>query len=321
MTIPYQKPYLSSSQICAKLIEQNLIIADIDFASRVLERCSYYRFKAYLCPFQDPTTKKFAHGTQFEAGYQLYEFDSAIRMFLFTKIEHIEIGVRSLFDQWMTVKTENPFWYLDSGLFSKKGRYISTVNKMRGHFVDSEELFVRHYQDKYHNEFCSFYRDLPPGWVAIELMTFGNLVNLMNNITESTIQNLKLNRFANKKLAVEKFKTLCAWMSTLQQVRNHCGHHTRLFTRNLQAPTGIKRILSKEVELVKTNPASGKRAEDQLNRLYTAVAALQRLYTGLGYDDKFGYVIAELFDRYPEAKKFKVSMGFPLHWEKEPLFF
>lgn len=322
--VPYRKPYLTSEQLCTKLAEQGLKFEDEQakkFAANILSRCSYYRFKAYLSPFQDAETKMYNGDTFFSHGYELYQFDAELRSYLFNIIEKVEVGVRSSFDQWMTNQTNNPFWYLDSALFVNNGNQVKTVSRVRDMFIGSQELFAQHYQKKYYNEFCPFYRDLPPGWVAIELMTFGNLVNLMQSLSLESARDLKLDRFAKKKLDVENFTSLCSWMVALQQVRNHCGHHTRLFSRNLPAPNGIKRIMSNGIPLVRTRPNPNKREEDQLNRLYTSVIALQRIYSGLKFDEKLGPALAHLFDKYPIANRFRSAMGFPAEWKQEPLLF
>ncbi|EOF5172174.1 hypothetical protein ACK1XN_004951, partial [Salmonella enterica] len=57
--IPYQKPYQSSTDLCQKLQRDGLVITDVGNAWKVLERCSYYRFKAYLIPFCDETTRRY----------------------------------------------------------------------------------------------------------------------------------------------------------------------------------------------------------------------------------------------------------------------
>nr|WP_012564898.1 Abi family protein [Aliivibrio fischeri]AAS45621.1 ORF1 [Aliivibrio fischeri] len=318
--VPYKKPYLSSSQLCKKLIDQGLIIDDEDFAEKVLNRCSYYRFKAYLSPFKDKGTKKFSEHTTFHNGYELYMFDSELRSYIFDIIEKVEIGVRSALDQWITKQTDNPFWYLDASLFKSNGQQVKTVSRVRDMFVDSKEEYAKHYQEKYYNEYCPFYRDLPPAWVAIELMTFGNVVKLIQNISDDKIQSLKMDRFS-KKFNIQKFQTLISWMNVLHQMRNYCGHHNRLFNRNFPAPTAIKKSLSDAIPLVRTKPNPDKREEDQLNRLYTALAALQCIYSGLGFDEKIGPKISDLFDNYTTTQRFSLSMGFPNGWKEEPLFF
>lgn len=247
-------------------------------------------------------------------------FDSKLRSEIFRVIASVEIGVRSSFDQWMTTQTQNLFWYLDTSLFENSDSHIKTVNNVRGMFVESKEQFAEHFRKKYFNEFCPFYRDLPPGWVAIELMTFGNLTKLMAGVTEESIQTLKLNRYAQT-LGVQKFKSLASWMATLQQVRNHCGHHMRLFNRNLKSPTAIKSILSDQIPLIRTKHKEDTREVEQLNRLYTAIAALQHLYTKLGYTEKLGPILVSLLKEYPSVFQFHASMGFPQEWEKETIFF
>ncbi|GHG61469.1 hypothetical protein GCM10010919_05950 [Alishewanella longhuensis] len=317
--VAYRKPHRSSSELCDKLLEQGLTIANRRFAEDILEKCSYYRFKAYLIPFQQ-ADKRFYPGATFEAAHDIYMFDSKLRSEVFRIIASVEIGVRSSFEQWMTTKTQNLFWYLDTSLFENSDSHIRTVNNVRNMFVESKELFAEHFRNKYFNEYCPFYRDLPPGWVAIELMTFGNLTKLMAGVTEESIQALKLNRYA-KTLGVQKFKSLASWMATLQEVRNHCGHHMRLFNRNLKSPTAIKSILSPDIPLIKTKHKEDTREIEQLNRLYTAIAALQHLYTNLGYTEKLGPILASLFQQYPSVFQFHASMGFPQEWEKETIFF
>ncbi|WP_049762924.1 hypothetical protein [Shewanella denitrificans] len=75
------------------------------------------------------------------------------------------------------------------------------------------------------------------------------------------------------------------------------------------------------MKLVRTVPALGKREEDQLNRLYTTVTAMQIIYSGLGYTEKIGPKIQALFEKYPVAQQFKNSMGFPELWKHEILLF
>lgn len=318
---PYLKPFLNSDQLCEKLIAQGLEISDVSAAKIELERCSYYRFKAYLYPFQDPDTKRFLESATFEKGLQLYKFDSELRSYLFQVIEKVEIGVRSTLDIWITKESGNPFWYLDSSLFNDNGTQINTVNKLRGMFTDSREEYATHYRNKYFNRFCPFYRDLPPGWVALELMTFGNIQSLMSNLSQSSIQSLKLDRYARKKLGVPNFASIANWMTSIKQVRNACGHHNRLYNRNLSAPSGIKRLLKKEIALVRTAPVEGAREEDQLNRLYTSLAAIQVIYSNLGHNEKIGIELDSLLNKYPAAFLFFKSMGIPENWKEEPILF
>lgn len=318
--VPYQKPYKSSADLCIMLQNQGLAIGDIPLAQKTLDNCSYYRFKAYLFPFKNHVAKQYNPNTAFEDGLELYEFDNELRFYLFKLIGKVEVGVRSVLDQWITKETNNSFWYLDASLFKDNGTHIRTVNQVRGMFVDSKEEFAKHYSDKYYNDYCPFHRDLPPGWVALELMTFGNVLSLMKSFSDASIQSLKLNRFAKKKLNIDKFVTLCNWMEAIRQVRNACGHHNRLFNRNLAAPNGIKRYLQSTIPLVQTH-LSASRTQDQLNRLYTNMAAIQVLLEVLGHEEKMGTCVEAMFSDHPKAWYFHESMGIPSGWKQETLFF
>lgn len=320
MLQPYSKPYQSAEQLCAKLSGQGLNISDAEKAKKTLERCSYYRFKAYLHPFQNVSVKTFHPNVDFSNAESLYCFDEDLRALVFKLIQKIEISIRSCFDQHMTSSTGNSFWYLDSSLFELSNIHTTTINKVRGMFIGSEEDFAKHYQGKYYNTYCPFYRNLPPAWVAIELMSFGNLTKLMQCVTEDTITSLKLDRFSNKRMGVQKFRTLSSWMAVIQDIRNYCCHHSRLFNRNLPAPAAIKRSLDPAIPLVKVANSRTGNPEDQLNRPYTGLASIQVITSKLGYP-KFGSEIDALFVRYPIANSFTQSMGFPVNWRSESLFF
>lgn len=316
-TIPYLKPPRSPAFLCGKLVDQGLIIEKIAEAEKVLQRCSYFRFKGYLHPFKDPDTKMFHPGTSFENALDLYMFDSELRAILFKVTERIEIGIRCALDSWITDETGNAFWYLDSSLFKTNGKYAETVSKLRGQFkaTRKDNQATTHFKGKYHNDFCPFYRDLPPAWNAFELISIGGIYSLMIGLdNEKSVQDLKLKRFSEKRLGINKFEHACHWLDCIRQVRNICAHHGRLFNRNLPAPSAIKSFLNPEVTLVKTDAG-----QDQLNRLYCSVSAMQVISNTLGYTEYIGTEISDLFEKYPIANLFMASMGFPEDWKKERL--
>lgn len=318
--IPYNKKYLTSKEICEKLQAQGLLIDDINQAKQELERCSYYRFKAYLSPFKDNNAKKYNPNSHFEQGLDLYAFDSELRTYLFGIIEKIEIGVRSALDQWVTTQTANSFWYLDLSLFSRQEELVKMLSQLKSMLANSREEYAIHFRDKYYNSYSQEFRDLPPGWVALELMTFGNIDNLMRNFKKESIQTLKLNRFA-KQLKIDSYAYLTNWMGSIRQVRNACGHHNRLFNRNLASPSGIKGSLNTKIQLVLTRSVEGRQQREQLNRLYTNICAIQKICQGLGHNEKIGPFMINLFNKYPTANLFRESMGFPEKWIEEPLLF
>jgi abortive infection bacteriophage resistance protein len=154
--------------------------------------------------------------------------------------------------------------------------------------------------------------------MAIELMTFGNLLTLLNSISSESIDEFKLDRWARKRIGPDKFKKLTNWMHCIRDVRNHCAHHNRLFNRNFPAPDGILRNLNKDIELISVEGSI--KPQKQLNRLYTALACMQVISRKSGLTG-IGPELANLFDSYPETANHLASMGFPQTWREEELFF
>ncbi|RYA46044.1 MULTISPECIES: Abi family protein [unclassified Enterobacter cloacae complex] len=314
--LPYKKPYFSSDKLCTKLHSDGLTISNLSDAKKILERSSYYRFKAYLIPFRNEATRKYYPEATFEQAHQLYLFDQDLRLLVFKLIQKIEIALRSSFDYWITGQSNNSFWYLDSSLFSEKSQHIQTISGVSTSFRNSKEEFALHYKSKYYNEFCPFHRGLPPGWVSIELMTFGNLKKLLEAFNEEAVNRLKLDRYASKVAGVKNFEILLNWVAVIHSVRNLCCHHSRLFNRNLLAPKLIKSLLLPSIPLVKVTGSN----KDQLNRTYTSFAVIQKMLSAFGFE-KIGADIERVFLTYPISQKFMASMGFPERWREETLFF
>jgi len=314
----YTKLPTITSEQCDALENKGLIINDVTDASKKIERIGYYRLKAYMLPFRDLSDpqKPFINDAEFSDVYELYSFDEEFRNLIFSYIQKIEVGVRSIFSQFMCLEENNAFWHVDSNIFGHGNiDYSNTVSKVRNLFLSSREEFATYYKSNYYNSFCKFYSDLPPSWSCIELMSFGNMSSTIRSVSDEYIQNKKLDRMANRKLGVNKFRKLCNWIGVIHEVRNHVAHHARLFNRNYKAPDGVKQILSTNVPLVRI----GERQEEQLNRIYTALAVMQQILKKLGYP-AIGPDLDRLFFKYPIHARFLASMGFPANWTQEPLF-
>mgnify|MGYP002127747124 FL=1 len=258
-----------------KLIYKGLSIDSLKRASHVIEAISYFRFKAYFSPFMKDG--KFIPGTTLDDILTLYKFDIELRCLFFKYISRIEIFVRSSLDQALTKHTRNPFWYLDSNVFSsnKKDDVVGTVLEIRKSFLRSKEDFSEHYKSKYFNDFSALFNDLPPGWIAIEIMTYGQVKRLMDSLDRDV--ELAIYPDIYKKFGMRSTDTFKSWIDVLYHIRNICAHHNRLFNRNLKAPSNIKSFVSSTIGFVKiTNPVTGNQT-DQLNRLYSAMAVIHYL--------------------------------------------
>lgn len=316
--VAYSKPYKDGLRLAIKLIYEDLSVKNLIDTKTYIENISYFRLKAYFTPFKVSDTKgsSFIQGASFDDIKNLYEFDSNLRKTIFHYISKIEVSLRAKFDQYVTKECNDPFWYLDSSLFvdtkEKRDKLVSTVSSVRKEFHNSKLEYCTHYKTKYKNTKSSLFSDLPPAWIAIELMTYGNLKSLLDSINDSAID---MNCLA-KEFGAKNFDELKNWMNLIHGVRNICAHHGRLFNRNLPAPTNVKKHLSRSIALVKTTSDT-----DQLNRIYSLMAILVVMSKNSNIEINLANDIKALLHKHNIPPRIRHSMGIPNDWENEPLFF
>ena len=83
----YTSPPLSTTTLIANLKTDGLSVNDENFAEDFLNNVSYFRFNAYLRPFEDVNGSiRFKPNTTFDKAVALYRFDAELRNLLFSKI-------------------------------------------------------------------------------------------------------------------------------------------------------------------------------------------------------------------------------------------
>ena len=138
---------------------------------------------------------------------------------------------------------------LDNTLFpiNKRSQLNSLRSKFSNYFQSSKLEFSSHYKASYFNNTNDDYKQLPPFWLLAELTTFGNIRTLYKLVDIKQFQveqnknalNLMANEFGAKNLG-----QLNSWLDLINDVRNHCAHHSRVWNRNYREPQGISRLLS-----------------------------------------------------------------------------
>ena len=77
--------------------QRGLRFADEIYAQRQMEIIGYFRLRSYLQPLEsDKNSHIFKPGSTFENALDLYYFDKELRSLLFTAIQSVEVGLRSL---------------------------------------------------------------------------------------------------------------------------------------------------------------------------------------------------------------------------------
>ncbi|QXP72122.1 Abi family protein [Polaribacter sp. R2A056_3_33] len=213
---------------------RGLVIEDEQRAIRYLSNISYYRLSAYALPFQ---TKKdfFNADTNFEQVLNLYLFDRELRLLTFNAIERLEVSIRAKMIYELAHKYGS-HWQDDARIFKaphrlknrKTGNYFtidvfSEVQDMISKTAREKhpETFIKHYKNNYSKPVN------PPSWMCLEVLTLGQLSKLYNGLKENSDKTLIANAFG------VHYSVFKSWLHTLTYVRNICGHHGRLWNRDI----------------------------------------------------------------------------------------
>jgi abortive infection bacteriophage resistance protein len=196
---------------------RNLIVEDEEFALQKLKECNYYRLTAYTLHLKQDDV--FVPGTTFEQIVRLYDFDSQLRNMLIPLLERIEIAFRTHIAYLLSNKYNDPQSYRNKEHFVNKADHAKILVDVDREINRSKEKFSLHHKKKYDGQF--------PAWVAVELISFGNLSKLFG------IMKHEDQRQIAKEYYSISAKYAKSWLSTLSYTRNLCAHYARLYNRNL----------------------------------------------------------------------------------------
>ncbi len=284
----------------ADLVISRGLVADRDELIARLRAVNYYRLSAYWYTFRiagDPDDR-LQPGTALDTVWRRYRFDRQLRLLVMDAIERVEIAIRTRIVN-QHVMQYGPFAYLDRaslpGISVEKHRRL--LEKVRTEAEYSHEEFVRHYLGKYTKEI-----DLPL-WMACELLTFGGILTLFNGLPTRMKKDLALDFGLNVPI-------LGSWLRAINQVRNICAHHSRLWNREF----GIRPMLPyKDIF-----PDWHAPVEITDKRLFGILTVLHFLLKQVAPQSHWRQRLAALFADYPDIPlRF---MGFPANWENSPLW-
>ena len=120
----YTKKPLTIDEQIDRLEQRGLNFSDRKLAKNYLQNISYYRLRAYTYPFQDNEPyadhEFLEDDIDFNDIIDLYVFDRRLRNLVFNELEKIEVAIRTQLSLVYSNKSQDPFWYLDKGWFSRK---------------------------------------------------------------------------------------------------------------------------------------------------------------------------------------------------------
>ncbi|MBZ3936318.1 Abi family protein [Methanimicrococcus blatticola] len=277
---------------------RGLIITDEEVAEHFFYNNNYYRFRGYTYPFQNNTdpSQLFIGSVNFETVLDLYNFDSEFRSLILYTIEKIEIGLRTQIIYRYAVGHKNSHWHFDPIHFTDKTKHSAAILKLCSDSKNSNEEFIKHYYKTYTNP------TEPPCWSSLETVTFGYLSNLFSNLNSKDPCKKEIVTY----FGLPSAHILENWMHCLNNIRNICAHHSRLWNRTI-AP----RIIMPQ----NTHYLFVKNKKVYTNKIYAVLCCIQYMLNIIDSKNDFKIQLIKLLKKYPNLKL--KAMGFPENWEEE----
>lgn len=293
--IPYIKGPLTYIQQLQRLKDRGMIVKNEARALHLLEKISYYRLSGYWYPFiANRTTNKFTVSTTFETAFNLYCFDRELRLLILNELEKIEVAVRAhLIYEY--AHAHGAFWYNNASLFRNRTQHGKMLSSINPQYSRSDEEFIQAFQRKYNNP-------LPPSWMLMEIISFGTLSKLYQNLKPGRIKRNVAKRFGINE------NTFQSWLHSIVYLRNVCAHHSRMWNRVFQITPAVPRRTANL--WLKTVPPN--------NRSYFMLSVVVYMLQEVNPKSTFKSKFKKLLKKDPETDT--LSMGFLPNWEEEPLW-
>jgi abortive infection bacteriophage resistance protein len=293
----YDKPALSFEQQLDKLTGRGLIVDDRERALRYLSHINYYRLAGYLLPFeQDHATHTLKPGTTLDAVVGLYSFDRELRLLVLDALERVEVSVRTSW-AYHLAHAVSPHGYLERSHAASAKRFAQQLGKLEREIERSSEAFINHNKTKYTDP------DLPPTWVACEVMSLGQLSQWY-----TLLRPLSLRKPIAKAYGLDQ-QVLESVLQHLTYVRNICAHHARLWNREF--------VLTWKVPRKGAPDLLAAMADRESRRLYNSLCLIAHLIGVISPGSTWRQRLCTLIAEYkPELE----AMGFPPDWQSRSLW-
>jgi abortive infection bacteriophage resistance protein len=292
----YDGQFLSYEEQFQLLKTRGMIFSNEEKAKNLLKQVGYYRLSSYWYPFfEDKQEKIFKRDAQFEKICDLYEFDKELRKLILEQLERIEISIRSKMAYIFSTKY-NPLWLDDENLFVNKKVYKSILSKIKMEVERSDENFILSFRSKYSNE-------IPPSFITLEILSFGTVSKVYSNLKQNKAKKDFAKEFMLSNVVLE------SWLHSLVYIRNLSAHHARLWNRVFS----VKPLLPKSVGNIWLS-----NREISNDKLFFFLSIMLYLLNAIEPKNTLKANLYNLFQKFSNINK--VAMGFPVDWQKEPLW-
>jgi|SRR5690554_4478358 len=293
----YEKKPLTAEEHLELLKERGLSIDNPERAIKYLKSIGYFRLTGYMYHLQESDgSHRFHESTTFNDIISHYQFDKKLRAIFSEYLERIEIALRAKLTNYFGL-SHGFYWYTIYDLYADKNTFDIVNEEIISKFKDPQERFLKNFKRKYTSE------SLPPSNMAMEILTLGKLARLYKGLHNNDEKGKIANDFGLPSTI------LSSWFIFLNNVRNICAHHGRLWNRRI---TADKPLIPKR----KKYEFNGDIPANFNSSCYGAIAMIDRILRIINPNNRFIIKVTELIGSYDEIDL--VLMGFPEDWQTNP---
>lgn len=207
---------------------------------RLLEYAGYFRvsrYGKYLLSLSSIIKSKPSQ----EMLFQVYDFDTKLRLLLFKYCKKAEIQFKSNLSNSISLKTSNPVFYLDSSVYtpskseSDKTKRKNNKYKFPIFFADlsQKEEELRKNTLKYPS--LKEYRSgglrtslKIPCWAAFSYFDFGTIAIMYSYLSGDLRKEVLRYGYSKKNYDKSTTKEVDTWLDAIRNLRNICAHHNKV---------------------------------------------------------------------------------------------
>ncbi len=313
------KPFKSYRQQAELLISRGLTnVPSIAHLEKRLQAIGYYRLSGYLYSYREKTRDKdgqwitlnqFRKGTDFQVVWERYLFDRRLRFLIMDAIERVEIAFRvAIAYEWAQYAgVSNPQQHLFS--YALKYQKLSSEKRL--------EAFQKNYWSS--REDCAYhFREVKkiesvgelPIWVMVQFSTFGNL----HHLYEGGIP-LEVKKKIAATFGFEDEGFFASIMALLNQARNTCAHHGRIWNKKWKRRAGGSRVVD-IVQDCNLAPWNLLPKDSTAFLLLSLHILLEKTAESSHWNERLSTLLKE----NPPVLSIDREMGFPKSWRHLPIW-
>lgn len=286
------KPALTYNQQIERLkVIHKLTISDDALALCILAQVNYYRLSAYGIGLKKSSNpEEYRDDITLEHIFRLYCFDSEFRNNIIHIVEQLEIMLRTRISYYLGI-TYGPEGYTDVRNFidkqDRQGQSIHSkiMESLKREIQHNKNLpLVKHHLETYGGHF--------PIWVAVEIMTFGNIASLFDIMKTEDKKEISI-------LFGTSPSHLKSWILALVEIRNICAHYNRLYNMPLKQTPFLYR--------------ENRKYRNEQNKVFPIVLVIKRMLCANEQWESFLKDINKTMNKYRDVVVLSF-IGFPSEW-------